>query len=67
MIETAGHLNKVALAPPVCIGIHAVFADRAYADLQAVGPQRIVTCNTIAHPSNAIDISPLIVSGIQSL
>jgi ribose-phosphate pyrophosphokinase len=56
MIETVGHLKAAGLLAPVCIGVHAVFADRAYEDLLAAGA-RVVTCNTIPHQSNAIDVS----------
>lgn len=66
MIETIGHLKK-DMALPICIGVHAVFADHAFQDLQAAGSARIVTCNTIAHESNAIDISTLIADGIASI
>lgn len=62
LIETTGHLKRFGLKPPVCIGIHAVFAGDAYVDLQAAGVLRIVTCNTISHPSNVIDISSLLTS-----
>lgn len=67
MIETVEHLKAAALAPPICIGVHAVFADHAYPDLQTAGARRIVTCNTIPHASNAINISALLVAGIHSL
>ena len=67
MIETVGHLKHVGLLPPVCIGVHAVFAERAYAELKASGVERIVTCNTIAHESNAIDVASLIAGGVSEL
>jgi len=60
MIETVGHLGRAGLAAPVCIGVHAVFAGNAWPDLQAAGAARIVTCNTIAHPSNVIDVAPML-------
>ena len=50
MIETR-HLKRAGLAAPVCLGVHAVFADRAYEDLLAAGAARVVTCNTSPHPS----------------
>ena len=65
MIETVGHLRRAGLAPPVCIGVHAVFAGDAWRDLQAAGAGRIVTCNTIAHPSNAIDLAPLLADAVR--
>jgi ribose-phosphate pyrophosphokinase len=57
MIETVRHLDRAGLAPPVCVGVHAVFADQAYEDLLRAGAGRVVTCNTIPHASNAIDLA----------
>ena len=57
MIETVRHLGRAGLAPPVCVGVHAVFADQAYEDLLRAGAGRVVTCNTIPHASNAIDLA----------
>ena len=67
MIETAGHLRRAGLAPPVCIGVHAVFAGDAYEALRAAGAARIVTCNTIQHTSNAIDVGDLLVAGARTM
>lgn len=60
MIETVGHLRRLQLPPPVCIGIHAVFAEGAYDALKASGIKKIVTCNTILHETNELDISALL-------
>ena len=57
MIETVGHLRRAGLAAPVCVGVHAAFADDAYERLLAAGAARVVTTNTIPHPSNAIDLT----------
>jgi ribose-phosphate pyrophosphokinase len=65
MIETVGHLKKAGMKAPVCIGVHAVFADSAYRDLLDAGVERVVTCNTIPHESNAIDLSGLYVDFIE--
>jgi ribose-phosphate pyrophosphokinase len=62
LIETIKHLKKVDSKPPVCIGIHAIFAGNAYEELKNSGAQRIVTCNTIPHSSNKIDISPALIN-----
>ncbi len=61
MIETLLHLKKLNMKPAVCIAIHAVFAGNAYKELQEAGASKIVSCNTIKHESNAIDISELLV------
>ena len=62
MIETIGHLKKAGIKPPVCIGIHGIFAGNAFEELKAAGVATIVTTNTIGHPTNKIEIADLIAS-----
>jgi ribose-phosphate pyrophosphokinase len=66
MIETVGHLKKAGMKAPVCIGVHAVFSGDAFGDLLHSGVEKVVTCNTIPHGSNAIDLSGLYVDFIQN-
>lgn len=61
MIETVGLLKNAGMKAAVCIGVHAVFAGNAYEDLIRSGVSKVVTCNTILHESNAIDIGELII------
>ncbi len=67
MIETVKHLLQAGMKPPICIGIHAVFSGNAYQDLRGAGVARVVTCNTIPHVSNAIDLSPTIAAEVNEL
>lgn len=67
MIETIAHLKKSGMKPPVCVGVHGVFAGSAYRELQRAGAAKIVTCNTIPHESNAIDLTGLLVEGIKKV
>ena len=67
MIETVGHLKKAGMRSPVCVGVHAVFAGSAYNDLKNSGVQQIVTCNTIPHESNQIDLSDILAEEIKVL
>ena len=67
MIKTVGHLRQAGLSQPVCIGIHAIFADNAYDDLLKAGVSRVVTCNTVRHISNAIDVSGLLANGVREI
>lgn len=66
MIETVKHLKGAGMNPPVCIGVHAVFAGDGYEALQEAGAAKIVTCNTIPHPSNAIDLSRSLAAYLQN-
>jgi ribose-phosphate pyrophosphokinase len=70
IISTASTMEKAVLAlqknhittKPICIGVHAVFANETYNRLLENGAASYMTCNTIPHPSNAIDISELIIN-----
>ncbi len=64
MIETTGHLKKAGMKPPVCIGIHGVFAEKGYEKLIKAGAEKVVTCNTIIHPSNEIFTDELLAQEI---
>lgn len=59
MIETVKRLKGAVMNSPVCIGVHPIFAENAYSELLDAGAKRIVTCNTIPHISNDIDVSNL--------
>jgi ribose-phosphate pyrophosphokinase len=67
MIETIGHLRRAGLPPPVCIGVHGIFAANALDALISSGAARIVTVNTIPHSTNEIDIMPTLAEALDSL
>lgn len=67
MIETVGHLRRIGLAAPVCVAVHAVFAQTAFEDLHAAGAADIVSCDTISHPSNRIGLASAIASSVREL
>lgn len=67
MIETAANIVTLGGKIPICIGVHAVFAPGAYAELRQANIAKIVTCNTISHDSNQIDISELLVQSILDI
>jgi ribose-phosphate pyrophosphokinase len=62
MIQTTRILSEKGMKRPVCIGVHGIFANGAYEELLHERVKAIVTCNTIPHSSNGIDLSGLIVS-----
>ncbi|KTC80182.1 phosphoribosylpyrophosphate synthetase [Legionella cherrii] len=67
LIKTVNHLKSLHMKPPICIGVHALFAGNAYEDLQQAGVKQIITCNTIAHASNAIDVTDLMIEAMDDL
>ncbi|MES2683551.1 MAG: ribose-phosphate diphosphokinase [Pseudomonadota bacterium] len=60
LMEACAQLLAAGFAAPVCIGVHAVFVGSAHADLLAAGAAQVISCNTLRHASNAIDVHPAI-------
>ncbi len=56
MIEAVRHLEDIGLSAPSCVGIHGLFVEDALDELKNAGVSDIVTCNTVKHETNGIDI-----------
>ena len=65
MIETVRHIKNAGMKSPVCIGVHAVFAGNSFEELKQSGVDKVVTCNTIPHSSNQIEITTLLAESIN--
>jgi ribose-phosphate pyrophosphokinase len=61
MIKTIEHLKNANMKRAVCIGVHAVFANLAYDNLIKAGAKEVISCNTIFHSTNKIDVSEIII------
>ncbi len=66
MAGAVRRLRAAGLAPAACVGVHAVFAADAAALLQAAGAASVVSCNTLSHPSNAIDVTGAIAEAVRA-
>ncbi|MFO1339118.1 MAG: ribose-phosphate pyrophosphokinase [Burkholderiaceae bacterium] len=67
MVETIAHLRRAGLPAPVCVAVHAVFAGDAFDALRTAGAAEVVSCDSIAHPSNRIALAPAIAAGVRAL
>jgi ribose-phosphate pyrophosphokinase len=67
MMETTRHLHQQGLQTPICIGVHAVFSGNAWKEMKQAGIQKIITTNTIPHPTNELDMSDILAEGIMQL
>ena len=67
LAAAAQRLCEAGLEAPVCIGVHAVLSAGATDRLAAAGVSRFVTCNTLRHASNAIDITPALAQAVGAL
>lgn len=61
MTGTVKHLKALQMKPAICIGVHAIFAEDAFKLLSETGVSQIVTCNTITHETNHIDVSNILI------
>lgn len=67
MLEATRQLRAAGSAPPLCVAIHAVFADAVSEQLVEAGARGIVTCDTIHHVSNRICIADPLAEAIGPL
>lgn len=61
----ANKLKSLGAGEVTCIGVHAILAGNAHQAMLTAGVARIVTCNTIAHPTNGIDLCDLLAAGLS--
>jgi len=65
MIATAEALKLEGFQAAVCIGVHAVFSGDAYSEMKKAYISKIITCNTVPHETNKIDLTRLLTEGIK--
>lgn len=58
LVAAAEALRSLGFDPPDCLVVHALFAPGAYEQVTAV-TSRIVSTDSVAHPSNGIDLATL--------
>lgn len=66
MIETVRVIRSLAKTPPVCVAVHALFNAGTEAELERLG-SKVVSTNTVRHPTNAIDVSEAISGCVRDL
>lgn len=67
VIQLIKFLQQTITQPIVVIAVHPLFANDAYNKIISCGIRELVSCNSIPHLSNKIDLSPLILNSISSL
>lgn len=67
LARAVDRLIAAGTRPPVCVVIHAVFAGDAHAAIAAAGAARIVSTDTIPHPTNAIGVAPVLADVVRQI
>lgn len=67
MLESLKQLISYGLKNPICIAVHALLNTQTENLLLRAGAKQIITCNTIIHSTNQVDISNIISNAIIEL
>lgn len=67
MIEAVRHVRSSGHSQPICVAVHPIFAGDALDQLMGAGVARVVSTNSVAHSSNAIDLSVTIATAARAL
>jgi ribose-phosphate pyrophosphokinase len=60
-------LRRAGFREPHCLVVHPVFAPGAVEGLREAGAAEVVSCNTIPHPTNGIDVGGPIAAAVAGL
>ncbi len=66
LVRAASLLPALGFPPPACVVVHPIFADASFRDLAPV-TSRVVSTDSVAHPTNAIPLAPLIGAHLAGL
>ena len=66
MVEAIKSLQDAGMPAPICLGIHGLFVEDAREVLETAGAARVVTCNTVAHETNQIDVLPDLAAAVEA-
>lgn len=63
--EAAKKAKSLGARTVTAICVHGLFVEGALEKLKKAGVSKIVSCNTISHKTNGIDVTSLLVSGLK--
>jgi len=67
-MAAAGHvLRGAGWGRPLCLGVHALMDAAALDLLHRAGIERVVSCDTVPHATNAIPMAGLLAEGIRAI
>jgi len=67
LVAAVQALAAAGLARPLCIVVHALFTQDAGQRLLEAGAARVVSCDTVDHPSNAIELAAPLAAAVLEI
>jgi ribose-phosphate pyrophosphokinase len=65
LVEVLGGLEPMVRQNAACVIVHALFSEEAERALREAGARLLVSTNTVVHPTNRIDIVPLLCNALE--
>lgn len=60
-------LRRAGFAEPLCLVVHPVFAPGALEGLREAGAGEVVSCDTIPHPTNGIEVGGVVADAVAGV
>jgi ribose-phosphate pyrophosphokinase len=67
MIAASVQIERAGMCAPVCVAVHPLFAGDAFIALRTSGVDRIVSCNTVTHATNRINLCKPIAVAVSEM
>jgi ribose-phosphate pyrophosphokinase len=67
LVATVEQLVSAGMRAPVCVAVHGLFSHTAEEALLSAGAGKVVTTTSVPHPTNAIDVVPLMIEPIRQM
>jgi ribose-phosphate pyrophosphokinase len=67
LASVARALHRAGVRTVDAVVVHALFAPGALEHARAAGVRRIISCDTIRHPTNAIGVAPLVAAALRKV
>ncbi len=65
MIKACQQAKKLGAKTVNAVGVHGLFVEKGYLKMKRAGFDDIVTCNTIEHESNKIDVTEILIEELK--
>jgi ribose-phosphate pyrophosphokinase len=67
MIEAVRHTHECGLGDPICIAVHAIFAEDSLQQLEAARVMQVISADTVKHPTNGISVARSVAHAVREL
>ncbi len=67
LLQCLAELRKQGIQTVDCLAVHGIFVDQVDEQLKQQGLRQLITTNSIGHPSNGVDLTPVLKEAVMEL